>query len=221
MNLALTPNQVLRRICAKRLLPAVGVYQPQAAVNVARALLAGGLDVMEITFRKPGAAECITAIRSAEPAMLVGAGTLLTPTQLESAVRAGAQFGVTPGFNPNIVTAARECGLPLFPGIATPGELEQALALGIAAAKVFPAEQLGGAAYLQALNGPYVHTGIKLIPMGGVTPANATAYCRVPIVGAVGGSWLVTEKHLATADWAAITGLTVQALALTAQAKSN
>jgi 2-dehydro-3-deoxyphosphogluconate aldolase / (4S)-4-hydroxy-2-oxoglutarate aldolase len=195
------------------------VYSPDAAVEVARAMLAGGLDVMEVTLRKPGAEKSIAAIRAAEPEMLVGAGTLLSPEQIEVAMQAGAQFGVTPGFNPGVVRAALERGLPFFPGIASPGELEQALALGIRAVKVFPADQLGGAAYLKALSGPYLHTGIKLIPMGGVSAETLSGYLALPICGAAGGSWFVTEQAIANKDWRAITELSAQAVKLAAAAK--
>ena len=128
MQSSLNTEQVLARICAVGLMPAVGVYTPDAAVEVARAMLAGGLDVMEVTFRKPGAEQSIAAIRAAVPEMLVGAGTLLSVAQLELAIKSGAQFGVTPGFNPAVVRGAVASGLPFFPGVASPGEREQALA---------------------------------------------------------------------------------------------
>jgi 2-dehydro-3-deoxyphosphogluconate aldolase / (4S)-4-hydroxy-2-oxoglutarate aldolase len=214
-------EQVLARICTRGLMPAVGVYTPDAAVEVARAMLAGGLDVMEITFRKPGAHESIAAIRAAIPEMLVGAGTLLSVEQIDLAIKSGAQFGVTPGFNPAVVRAAIERGLPFFPGISSPGELEQALALGIRAVKVFPADQLGGAAYMKALSGPYQHTGIKLIPMGGVSVETLPGYLSLPICGAAGGSWMLTEKAIVAKDWAGITALTKAAVKLAASARAG
>jgi 2-dehydro-3-deoxyphosphogluconate aldolase/(4S)-4-hydroxy-2-oxoglutarate aldolase len=216
----LNAEQVLARICAHGLMPAVGVYTADAAVAVARAMLAGGLDVMEITFRKPGAEQSIAAIRAAVPEMLVGAGTLLSVEQIEIALKAGAQFGVTPGFNPSVVRAAIERCLPFFPGVSSPGELEQALALGVRAVKVFPAEQLGGVAYMKALSGPYLHTGLKLIPMGGVSAENLPGYLALSMVGAAGGSWMVAEKAIAAKDWSAITELTKDAVKRATGAKA-
>ncbi len=221
MQSSLNTEQVLARICAVGLMPAVGVYTPDAAVEVARAMLAGGLDVMEVTFRKPGAEQSIAAIRAAVPEMLVGAGTLLSVAQLELAIKSGAQFGVTPGFNPAVVRGAVASGLPFFPGVASPGELEQALALGLRAVKVFPAEQLGGPAYLKALSGPYRHTGMKLIPMGGVNVDTLPSYLAAPMVGAAGGSWMVTEQAVANRDWNAIRELAADAVQRAAAARAK
>ncbi len=201
-----------------RLMPAVGVSTPEDAVAVARAFLAGGLKVMEITFRSPRAPECVAAVRAQVPEMTVGAGTLLNPAQIALAIRYGAQFGVTPGFNPEVVCAANVAKFPLVPGIATCGELEQALALGCAAVKAFPVEQLGGIGFLKAISGPYAQTGIKIIPMGGVGPANAAAYAALPIVGALGGSWMAAPDLIKARDWAGITRLTREALDLAGQA---
>jgi len=217
----LKTEQILKRICARGLLPAVSVYDPSAAVEVARALQAGGLDVMEITFRRPGGEKSIAAIRAAVPEMLVGAGTLLSTEQIELAMSVGAQFGVTPGFNPAVVRAALERGLPIFPGIASPGELERALALGVRAVKVFPVEQLGGAAYLTALGGPYRHTGIKLIPMGGVNADSLVSYLASPMVGAAGGSWMASEKAITDKNWRGITELSAEAVKLAISAKTT
>ncbi len=202
------------RVLEARLMPAVGVSSPEDAVTVARAFLAGGLAVMEITFRSEGAPQCVAAVRAQVPEMTVGAGTLLNPAQVALAIQSGAQFGVTPGFNPEVVRAANAAGFPLIPGIATAGELEQALALGCCAVKAFPAEQLGGIAFLKALSGPYLQTGIKIIPMGGVGPANAAAYAALPIVGALGGSWMAAPELIKAKDWAGITALVRQAVAL-------
>ncbi len=206
---------VLARIFVQRLLPAVGVYAPGDAVEVARAMLAGGLNVLEITFRHPNAPESVAAIRKHVPEMFVGAGTLLNEAQLDVAMKMGAQFGVTPGFNPDVVRAANSRKLPFIPGVATPGELEQALALGCRAVKIFPAEDLGGPAYIKALSGPYAQTGMKVIPMGGVSPANLANYLALPMVGAAGGTWMVTEKDVAAKNWAAITAASREAVRLT------
>ena len=162
------PPNIVASIFSRGLLPAVGVHARHLAIEIARALLAAGLDVMEITFRHPGAAACVSAVRRQVPEMLVGAGTLLSEAQLDAALANGAQFGVTPGFNPQMVQAAAARKFLLIPGVATQGELEQALALGCRTVKIFPAETLGGAAFIKALSGPYLRTGVKVIPMGGL-----------------------------------------------------
>lgn len=202
------------RVLAARLMPAVGVSTPEDAVAVARVFLAGGLAVMEITLRNDRAPECIAAVRAQVPEMTVGAGTLLNPSQVALAIRVGAQFGVTPGFNPEVVRAANAAGFPIIPGIATAGELEQALALGCAAVKAFPVEELGGVGFLKALAGPYAQTGIRVIPMGGVSPANAAAYAAAPLVGALGGSWMAAPELIKSRDWNSMTRLTREAVAL-------
>lgn len=169
---------------------------------------------MEITFRNPAAPACVAAVRQEVPEMTVGAGTLLNPAQVELALKHGAQFGVTPGFNPEVIRAATAAGLPLIPGVATAGELERALALCCAVVKLFPAEQLGGLAMVKALAGPYAQTGLKVIPMGGVNQQNGAAYAANPFVGALGGSWMAAPELIAAKDWAVITRLTRAALLL-------
>jgi 2-dehydro-3-deoxyphosphogluconate aldolase/(4S)-4-hydroxy-2-oxoglutarate aldolase len=184
-------------------------------------MLAGGLDVMEITFRQEGAHESIAAVRAAVPEMLVGAGTLLSAGQVGLAIESGAQFGVTPGYNPAVVLAAVDRGLPFFPGVATAGELEQALAVGLRAVKVFPIEQLGGVGFLRALTGPYLHTGMKIIPMGGVRPENLAQYLELPMVAAAGGSWMAGPDAIAARNWSEITRLAAAAVRSAAQCSSS
>lgn len=194
------PERILRR----RLLPPVVISSPGDAVRLANAFLGGGLDVMEITFRDPKAPECVTAIRNVVPEMMIGAGTLLSEESLVRAIEAGAQFGVTPGFNPSIIRAAKERNFFLIPGVATPGELEQAVELGAPLVKVFPIEPLGGIAYLKAISGPYLQTGVKLIPMGGIKMTDVPRYISLPIVGALGGSWMAPRDLIERGDWEAI-----------------
>ena len=179
---------------SKKILPAITFDDAAFAVQVANAVLMGGLDVMEVPFRTTVAAESIQLIREAFPMMKIGAGTILTPAQVVEAKKAGAQFGLSPGFNPAVVKEAIKNDFPFIPGVMTPSEIELALELGCKIQKLFPATLVGGIAMLNALYGPYGHTGIKFIPMGGVTLDNLNEFLCLPNVAAVGGSWLATKS---------------------------
>jgi 2-dehydro-3-deoxyphosphogluconate aldolase/(4S)-4-hydroxy-2-oxoglutarate aldolase len=137
---------------------------------------------------------------------------LLEKDQVKRAQNAGAVFGLAPGLNPEIVTAAQEIGLQFSPGVMTPSEVEQALALGCKLLKFFPAEAAGGVEMLKSLAGPYAHTGVKFIPTGGVSSANLTSYLKLPVVAAIGGSWMVDKALVNAGKWAEITRLTQAAL---------
>src|SRR5437870_4197877 len=198
------------RMFSKRIVPVAAIDALENAVPLARALLAGGLDVIEITLRTPAALDCIREIRRAVPEMLVGAGTILRVEQVEAAVKAGAQFGVSPGLNDAIVLAAQRAGLPFIPGVMTPSEVERALSLGCRLLKFFPANLAGGVDMLNAWRGPYAHTGVSFIPLGGVNASNAAQYLALPNVAAVGGSWIVDKKLIAAHDWESIRSLATQ-----------
>jgi 2-dehydro-3-deoxyphosphogluconate aldolase/(4S)-4-hydroxy-2-oxoglutarate aldolase len=157
-------------------------------------ILKGGLDVMEVPFRTKVAAESIKLICNTFPEMKIGAGTILTPAQVAEAKKAGAQFGLAPGFNPAVVKEAIKNDFPFIPGVMTPSEVELALELGCKILKLFPASQVGGIAMLNALIGPYGYTGVKFIPMGGVTLDNLNEFLSLKNVEAVGGSWLATKS---------------------------
>ncbi len=197
------PWEIIR---SRRFLPAVsGLESPSDAVSLAKAFLDGGLDVMEITLRHESALDCIAAVATQVPAMCCGAGTVLCAGQVEAATAAGAKFGVAPGFHPATIEAANGCGWPFMPGVATPGEIEQASALGCRLLKFFPSEALGGVGFLKAISGPYARLGIGLVPMGGVTEENLDGYFSVPLVAAVGMSALAPVATIHAGDWAAIT----------------
>ena len=209
---------MIERILAKRIVPVVVLDYVESAEPLAEALLEGGLDIMEITFRTPAAEESIRRIAARFPEILLGAGTLLDKDQVRRAKDAGALFGLAPGLNPEIVRTARELGLQFSPGVMTPGEVEQALELGCKLLKFFPAEVAGGVAMLKALAGPYGHTGVKFIPTGGVTSGNLTEYLKLPVVAAIGGSWMVDKELVNNGKWAEITKLTREALKVAAGA---
>jgi len=203
----------------QRLVCVAVIDQPDDAVPLTEALLAGGLNCIEVTFRTAGAAESIARIRKALPNAVVGAGTLLTSDNVKRAVDAGAQFGVSPGLSESVSQAAHENQLPLFPGVITPTEVMHALELGWQHLKFFPAETSGGVNALKALLGPFGHTGVKFIPTGGITAATLPDYLAVPQVAAVGGSWMAERKLVAEKAWGKITALTAEAMKATAPAK--
>jgi 2-dehydro-3-deoxyphosphogluconate aldolase/(4S)-4-hydroxy-2-oxoglutarate aldolase len=210
----------MNRIFQRRVVPVAVIDNADDAEPLAEALQTGGLDIIEVTFRTPAAEESLRRIRRAFPTMLVGAGTILEADQLRRAVDAGAQFGVAPGLNESVVTAAREAGLPFVPGVMTPSEVEAALVLGCKLQKLFPAETAGGLNLLKALAGPYAHTGVKFIPLGGVNIKTAPAYLALPIVAAVGGSWIAERKLIAERQWGVITSLAAEAIAMAAGSRA-
>lgn len=207
---------MLDRISRKRIVPVVVLDSDRDAEPLAEALLAGGLDVMEITFRTEAAEESIRRIAARFPEILVGAGTLLTGEQVKRAAGAGAVFGLAPGLNPHTIEAARAENIAFSPGVMTPGEIEMAMAHGCDLLKFFPAENAGGAKMLKAFAGPYRHTGVKFIPTGGITSENLAGYLELPVVAAIGGSWMVEKKLVNEGKWAEITRLTAAALAAAA-----
>jgi 2-dehydro-3-deoxyphosphogluconate aldolase/(4S)-4-hydroxy-2-oxoglutarate aldolase len=207
---------MLDRILAKRIVPVVVLDRVEDAEPLAEALLAGGLDIMEITFRTAAAAESISRIATAYPEILLGAGTLLEEEQVVLAKDSGAVFGLAPGLNPQIVAKAKEVGMQFSPGVMTPSDVEQALSLGCKLLKFFPAGAAGGPNMLKALAGPYAHTGVKFVPTGGISSKNLGDYLALPVVAAIGGSWMVDKMLVADGNWSEITRLTKEALAAAA-----
>jgi 2-dehydro-3-deoxyphosphogluconate aldolase/(4S)-4-hydroxy-2-oxoglutarate aldolase len=181
-------------------------------VPIARALVAGGLPAIELTLRTPVALDAVRAIAAEVPEILVGAGTIVTPQQAAAAAAAGAQFLVSPGSTPTLLSAMVDTGLPFLPGTATVSEVLAVLERGLTEMKFFPAEASGGAAYLKAIAGPVPQA--RFCPTGGITPASAPTYLALPNVGCVGGSWLSPADAVRTGDWARIEALAKEAAAL-------
>jgi 2-dehydro-3-deoxyphosphogluconate aldolase / (4S)-4-hydroxy-2-oxoglutarate aldolase len=208
----------LRTPCESSLLsrvpvvPVVVVDDPAHAVPVARALVAGGLPVIELTLRTPVALDAIRAIASEVPEILVGAGTIVTPGQAKEALDAGAQFLVSPGSTPSLLGAMADTGLPFLPGTATVSEVLAVLEAGYTELKFFPAEASGGAAFLKSVAAPV--PAARFCPTGGITAATAPSYLALPNVGCVGGSWLTPADALASGDWGRVTELARAAAAL-------
>jgi len=189
---------------AEKILPAVTLEDPSKALDTAKAIYAGGVHVMEITFRTNAAAESIALIRKSLPEMYIGAGTILNKEQLHQAQQAGAQFGLSPGFNPSVAAEAVRMNFPFIPGVMTPSDIELAVEAGCRILKLFPAAPIGGIDFLKALAGPYGHTGVTFIPMGGVSLQNLTSYLSLENVTAVGGSWLAAQQLIEERNYEAI-----------------
>ncbi len=195
-------------------IPVIVIDREADAVPLARALVAGGLPVLEVTFRTEAAASAIAAIRREVPEAVVGAGTLLTPKMVADAKAAGAVFGVAPGFDPVVVEAAKASGLPFCPGIATASELSQALTAGAKMVKFFPAEAAGGVKMIKNLLGAFRFTGVKFMPTGGISAENLPTYLAVPEIVCCGGTWVVPKDALKAGDFDRIRALAAEAAAL-------
>ena len=207
-------HPVFRQLGGCGIASVVTIDSPAHAVPLAKALLAGGISAMELTLRSAGALECLRRIVEEVPGMLAGAGTILSVSQVEEVLAAGAAFGVAPGTNINVLRAARDEGLPFAPGVATPSDIELALNFDCRVLKFFPAEAIGGLRYLENIAVPYRHLGVRYIPLGGVSPENLISYSSSPDVLAVGGSWLAPRVLVENGDWAAIEQLARQAVEL-------
>jgi 2-dehydro-3-deoxyphosphogluconate aldolase / (4S)-4-hydroxy-2-oxoglutarate aldolase len=197
-------NSIFDKLESTGVLAVLVVDNAADAVPLAEALLAGGVNAMELTLRTDAAIDALKAIRKSLPDMIVGIGTILKPDQVREVVAEGAAFGVSPGINPKVVEAAIDAGLPFAPGIATPSEVELALSFDCRRLKFFPAEAMGGLGYLRAMAPPYQHLGVKYVPLGGVGPKNLADYIADPLIAAVGGSWLAPRDKIAAKDWKAI-----------------
>jgi 2-dehydro-3-deoxyphosphogluconate aldolase/(4S)-4-hydroxy-2-oxoglutarate aldolase len=206
-------SDVLARLSGHRLVPVVVVDEVADAAPLAAALVAGGLPVAEVTFRTPAAADAIRVIAERGD-VLVGAGTVLTPAQVDQAVAAGATYVVSPGTDRAVVERALEHGVPVLPGAVTATEVQAALDLGLGTVKFFPAGTSGGARAIAALAAPF--GGIRFVPTGGIGPADLHEYLALPCVAAVGGSWMVPRDLIRAGDLAAVRALVADAVALAA-----
>jgi len=212
-------TEPIARLGELGIVPVVRLEDPLQGDRLAQALQAGGLPCAEITYRTAAAGEGIRRMVARFPEMLVGAGTVVTVEQAKQAVDAGARFIVSPGFDRRVVEWCLEHKVPVMPGIATPTEILMALEQGLTVLKFFPAEALGGKATLEAIAAAYV--GVRYVPTGGITATNAAAYLRLPMVHALGGSWLVAPKLIAGDAFDEVTRLTREAVELVAVARAS
>lgn len=193
-------------------IPVIVLQDIAHAVPLARALVAGGIRMLEITLRTPAALACIEAIAKEVPEAVVGAGTVRSAADAQAAAMAGARFVVSPGYTHAVGKACHDLGLALLPGVATGSEIMMAQEDGYTALKFFPALQSGGAGMLKAWHGPF--NDVKFCPTGGITAANAAEFLALPNVACVGGSWLTPADAMAAGDWKRITRLAAEAAAL-------
>lgn len=186
-------------------IPVIVIDRLEDAVPLARALVAGGVRVLELTLRTPVALQALSAIAHEVEGAIVGVGTLTRAEDFEQSIKAGALFGVSPGLTPELIAAARDSGLPLLPGVMTPSDVIAARAAGFTELKLFPAQQAGGIGMLKAMGGPF--PDVTFCPTGGIAAATAADFLALPNVACVGGSWLTPQDAIAAGDWGRITAL--------------
>ncbi|MDO5054790.1 bifunctional 4-hydroxy-2-oxoglutarate aldolase/2-dehydro-3-deoxy-phosphogluconate aldolase [Pasteurella oralis] len=204
-------DQIIEKLRTIKVVPVIAVEEAETILPLVETLVQNGLPVAEITFRSTAAEQAIRLVRQHYPEILIAAGTVLTPEQVIQAKNAGADFIVTPGFNPNIVKLCQELQLPITPGINNPMSIEAALEMGITAVKFFPAEASGGVKMIKALLGPYAQ--LQIMPTGGIGLHNIQAYLAIPNVVACGGSWFVEKKLIQEKNWDEIGRLVREVLA--------
>ncbi|MFF3758475.1 bifunctional 4-hydroxy-2-oxoglutarate aldolase/2-dehydro-3-deoxy-phosphogluconate aldolase [Streptomyces sp. NPDC002185] len=192
--------------------PVLVIEDAADAVPLARALVAGGLPLIEVTLRTPAALDAVRAIAAEVPEAVVGAGTVVSAAGVADAVAAGARFLVSPGWTGRLISAMRDSGVPFLPGVSTASEVVALLEEDVTDMKFFPAEAAGGVPYLRSLAGPLPRA--RFCPTGGIAPASAPAYLALPNVGCVGGSWMLPPDALATRDWARVEALARDAATL-------
>ena len=213
-------NPFNQKISDLGVVPVIKLNHPKRdAANLARALCAGGLPVAEVTFRAAGAPEAIRIMSETCPEMLVGAGTVTSPDQVNEAQAAGAKFVVSPGFSAKVVARAQELGMPIYPGCTTATEYQMALEAGLEVVKFFPAQQCGGVAAIQALAAPF--SMLKVMPTGGVGLKNLGEYLACPAVCACGGSYMVKAELIESGSWDTITDLCRQSVEIVKAARAK
>ncbi|MDO4249311.1 MAG: bifunctional 4-hydroxy-2-oxoglutarate aldolase/2-dehydro-3-deoxy-phosphogluconate aldolase [Neisseria sp.] len=205
----MNPRDILS---AGAVVPVMAIEDINTAVDLAHALVEGGIPTLEITLRTEHGIKAIELIKKEVKGAIVGAGTVTNPDQLKAVEDAGAVFAISPGLHESLAKASHNSGIPLIPGVATPGEVQLALEHGIDTLKLFPAEVVGGKAMLKALYGPYAH--VRFCPTGGITLESAPEYLKLPNVLCVGGTWLTPKEAVQNKDWATITRLAKEASAL-------
>ncbi len=201
-----------------RVVPLVQADDPAVAVETSRALAAGGLSVVEVVLRTDRALECLKAVAEQVPEVIAGAGTVLTAAQAVAALASGAKFIVSPGLDDAVVAVAKKHGVPVYPGIVSPSELQHAYNLGLDTVKFFPASLAGGIPMLKALSS--VFRTMRFMPTGGVSPDNLADFLAVPAVLACGGSWLTPKDAIDAGDYKVITNLAAEAVSIAKQARA-
>ena len=213
-------NEIEKKVQSIGVVPVIKLNHPERdAIPLAKALIAGGVPVAEVTFRAAGAAVAIKAMRENFPEMLVGAGTVLTTEQVDEAMAAGAQFIVTPGMDPDIVAYCQRVAIQIFPGCTTPTDYHTAYKFGLEVLKFFPAEQSGGIAKIKAMSAPFPM--FKVMPTGGISLKNLADYVKNPVIAAWGGSYMVTADLIDGGKWDEITDLCKQSVEIVKAARNG
>jgi 2-dehydro-3-deoxyphosphogluconate aldolase/(4S)-4-hydroxy-2-oxoglutarate aldolase len=194
-------KELVAKMESSGVVPVIAIESTELALPMADALVKGGLPVAEITFRTAVAAEVIALLKKEMPGLFLGAGTITSVEQLIRAQECGAVFGVSPGFNAEVVKKSIDIDFPLFPGVLTPSEIEQGLSLGLKIMKYFPAEASGGIPMLKAVSAPYNHLGVRFIPTGGVNIKNLEDYLNLPQVLVCGGTWIAKKDVISEKRW--------------------
>lgn len=201
---AMSP-EIITKIDSAGVIAVLVIENAKHAVPVAKALLDGGVDAIELTLRTPAALEALKHIKNDVPEITLGVGTVLTTKQVEAVAKIGVDFAVSPGCNPKIIKSAFEHGLSFAPGVMTPTDIEMALEQGCRILKYFPAESSGGMGHLQNMVAPYNYLGLKFIPLGGLNISNAEYYLKSHLITAIGGSWIAKPDLIRAEAWEAIT----------------
>ena len=204
-NQEIMSSEMIQKINNSGVVISLVIDELKHAVPVAKALVKGGVNIIELTLRTTVAMDAAKAIISEVPKATVGFGTVLTVNQVKECAKMGADFSVAPGCNPRVIQAAKEFGLSFAPGIATPTDIEMALEQGCRMLKYFPAETSGGIKHLTNMAAPYKHLGLSFLPLGGINPSNVASYLESPLVGAIGGSWIASNKMIQEEAWETIT----------------
>lgn len=209
---------MLNELFKRPVIPVIVIDDANDAEPLAEALLTGGMDVIEVTCRTAAAPEALARIKKAFPDMLLGAGTVVTPDQAKMCIDTGVSFGLAPGLNPDTVEFFQENDTLFIPGVMTPSEIEAGLAMGCKMLKFFPAGAAGGVNMLKNFAAPYASQGVQFCPTGGLNLENMNDYLSLPVVSAIGGSWLATKQQIADKQWDQITAQVKEALAKAGEA---
>ncbi len=201
---ALFPDSLRSRVAEEKIAAVITVERGEDAVPLARALVEGGVRMIELAWRTGETVKAMTAIKREVPEIILGVGTLLSPEQVQIAQGEGADFGVSPGMSAAVVREAARCGLPFAPGVQTASEIQAALEAGCHWLKFFPAESAGGLTHLRSVHAPFAHLGLRYIALGGITEESATGYLQEPVVAAIGGSWIAPSALVRQRSWETI-----------------
>ncbi len=214
-------SEILHRLEQLAVVPVIAIERLDQALGLADALLEGGLPVAEITFRTEAAAEVIGRLHEERPELLIGAGTVLNAAHLAQARAAGAAFALAPGMDVSVFSEAGQLGLPFYPGIMTPTDIQIGIKAGASVFKFFPAVPAGGLTLLRAIFAPFAHLSVRAIPTGGVTPQDLREWLREPSVLAVGGTWIASRQAIAACDWKGIRERAKAAALIAAEARTQ